>query len=179
MHIYTQYSINHPKIRKEMGRRFNCCCRQSSSTSRGTSTSGKSTSRNRSRQSQRRESPILHFSSRLANIQKRDESSFDLKEIHNYLHQSSQLLDQLHSGLVNGPSCSNEPKDFSYHLSANSRPNKAESTRRVRISQSETTCCVDVHHLPSKTRRHNVTFQSENGNCLGEKHMLESGNSVL
>ncbi len=183
--MYTQYSLNHPKIRKEMGRRFNCCCRHSGSASKGTSTSGKTTSRIRTRQSQRRES-ILHFSSRLASIQRRDESSYDLKEIHNYLHQSSQLLDKLHRGLVNGPSCSIEPRDLHYnHSLSNSRP-KSEGTRRVRLSQSETTCCVDVHHLPSQTRPHNVTFQSESSNgtrqgndCLGEKPIHESMNTVL
>ena len=73
----------------------------------------------------------------------------------------------------------NESNLIGIPLSANSRP-KAESTRHVRISQSETTCCVDVHqHLPSKTRSHNVTFQSENGNCLGEKPIRESMNTVL
>ena len=161
LYKFTQYSLNHPKIRKEIERRFHCCCsRRPASANSSRSNSGKTTSRSRTRQSKCRESPILHFRNRLASNQKTDQSSYDLKEIHHYLHQSSQLLDQLHSGLVNGPSCSFKLKDFHYHSSANSKP-KAAGTRRVRLSQSETTCCVDVHYVPSQTSRKNRAFQSE------------------
>ncbi len=155
---FNQYSLNHPKIRKEMGRRLNCCRRRHSAfTSHSYSSSGNTTSRSRTRQSQRRDSPILHFTSRLSSHQKKtDESSYDLKEIQNYLHQSSQLFDQLHHGLVNGPSRSSEPRDLHYnHSSSNSKP----KTAGTRSSQSETICCADVHHIPSQTHPYNVAFQ--------------------
>ena len=144
-----------------MGRRINCCRRRHSAfTSHSYSTSGNTTSHSRTRQSQRRESPILHFRSRLASNQQKTESSYDLKEIYNYLHQSSQMLDQLHSGLVNGPTCSIDLHDFQ---SSSSKPISA-GTRHARLSQSETTCCADVHHLPFQSRRSNGTFLSESSN---------------
>jgi len=143
-----------------MGRRFLCCSCRSASANSGPSTGGNTTSHSRTRQSQRRESPILHFRSRLASNQQKTESSYDLKEIYNYLHQSSQLLDQLHSGLVNGPTCSIDLHDFQ---SSSSKP-KPVGTRHARLSQSETSCCADVHHLPFQTRRSNGTFQSESSN---------------
>ena len=159
--IHLQYSLNHPKIRKEIKHRFHCCCsRRSASASSGRSSSSYTTSRSRTRQSKRRESPILHFRSRLASNQTTDQSSYDLKEIHNYLHQSSQLLDQLHSGLVNGPTCSIDLRNL---RSSSSKP-KPAGTRRVRLSQSENTCCADVHHLPFQTRRSNGVFKSESSN---------------
>jgi hypothetical protein len=156
-----------------MERRFHCCCCRSAAAVSGNTSSGNTTSRSRTRHSKRRDSPILHFKSRLAsnsNTQKADHSSYDLKEINNYLHRSSQLVDQLHCGL-NDPTSGIESRVLQVPSplvnNHNSNLRGAAGTRRVRLSQSETTCCADVHHQPSSRTGRNTyrrTFQSESNN---------------
>ncbi len=161
---HPQYSLNHPKIRKEMERRLNCCCCRSATATSGNSSSGNTTSRSRTRQSKRRDSPILHFRSRLtSNNQKSDPPSYDLKEINNHLHLSSRHLNQPHCGL-NNLNCGGESSPSVNN--PNSKVRSTAGTHRVRLSQSETTCCADVHHqTSSRTRRtYKRTFQSESNN---------------
>ena len=47
--------------------------------------------------------------------------------------------------------------------SSNSEP-KSGCTHYVRLSQSETTCCAEVHPPPSQSRRIKGAFQSEGSN---------------
>ena len=166
-----QYSLNHPKIRKELGRRLFCCYRRSRSVPHGTSTSGNSSGHGNRRArppGKRGDSPILLFRSRLtvSNQQQTDGSPQDSNPTHQY-RSLQQASNQKHCNF--SATCSIELRDLrrtnSSSVYTRSKPKRA-GFRRVRLTQSETsTICADLHHQPRRTRQtYKKTFKSENCN---------------